>query len=219
MKRVYGSEGLKTIECINPRLSKYRVRWDFQPNMVERPNPDKPEETVEVQEGVSFLELEYLGKPSIDTVLSDIISTGTLATLEEVQSMANLLEIPALEPIRTMLLAKITEYDLSENVNSFTLNGSPAWFDKVLRTSIERQIQARQTLGQETAPIAYGNVILQVPIEAGLGMLCQLEVYASDCYNKTTEHKASVSAIQEESELISYDYKTGYPEKLSFEIK
>lgn len=219
MKRTHGSEGLSTIECINPRLAKYRVRWDFQPYMVERPNPEKPEEMIEVQQGVSFLELEYLGRPQIDKVLQDIIATGTLATLEEVQDMANVLEIPALEPIRTMLLAKITEYDLSENVNSFLLNGMHAWFDKVLRTSIERQIQARQSMGQETAPIAYGNVILQVPIEAGLGMLSQLEVYASDCYNQTTEHKAAVSAINDEKELLAYDYKVGYPEKLSFTIQ
>lgn len=119
---------------------------------------------------------------------------------------------------KDLLLDAITIYDLSSEVNSFSLNGQPAWFDKVLRNSIERQILARQALGQETAPIAYETFLFEIPIEAGLGMLNQLEVYASDCYNQTIRHKAAVEGMSSIDNLLGYDYKTGYPEKLSFKL-
>lgn len=31
MKRIQGSKGLSALECVNPRLSKYIIRWDIQP--------------------------------------------------------------------------------------------------------------------------------------------------------------------------------------------
>ena len=49
-------------------------------------------------------------------------------------------------------------------------------------------------------------------------MLSALEVYALQCYNVTEEHKAAVNALTTIEEVDAYDYKTGYPEKLSFDV-
>jgi hypothetical protein len=46
-------------------------------------------------------------------------------------------------------------------------------------------------------------------------MLSQLELYALSCFNKTAEHKAMVQSLESVEEVESYDYKTGYPEKLN----
>lgn len=128
--------------------------------------------------------------------------------------------IPDAELVETKnsKIAEITAYDISEAVNSFTLNDSQVWYDKATRVSIKNQIESRQMLGQETAPIEFGGTVLQIPIEQGLGMLAQLEVYASDCYNRTALHKAAVSQLTTKEEVESYDYTTGYPEKLKFEL-
>lgn len=63
MERTYGSKGLPLIECINPKLRKYRVRWDIQPHF-----NDEGEE-----QGVSFMEAETLYKPNIEQVKNIIL--------------------------------------------------------------------------------------------------------------------------------------------------
>jgi hypothetical protein len=63
MNRSYGSEGIALIECINPRLNKYRVRWDIQPYF--NANGENM--------GVSFVEKEFLYKPTIAEVKDTIL--------------------------------------------------------------------------------------------------------------------------------------------------
>lgn len=72
MKRVYGSKGLALIECINPRLMKYRVRWDILPYFDENGE----------EQGVTFYEAEVTHKPSIDEV-KDIILSGFNQAIDE----------------------------------------------------------------------------------------------------------------------------------------
>lgn len=52
MKRVQGSSGVRLIECVNPVQDKWRVRWDVQTTGGE----------------TSYMEEEFSGKPSIETV-------------------------------------------------------------------------------------------------------------------------------------------------------
>ena len=47
-------------------------------------------------------------------------------------------------------------------------------------------------------------------------MLDKLSVYASEALNVTEWHKAEVKALTSIEAVEGYDYKTGYPEKLSF---
>lgn len=72
MKRVQGSEGIALIECINPRLRKYRVRWDVQPHLTEEGE----------EQGVTFMEREILHKPSMDEV-KEVVTAGYNAIIDE----------------------------------------------------------------------------------------------------------------------------------------
>ena len=51
-----------------------------------------------------------------------------------------------------------------------------------------------------------------------LQMLSALEVYAIQCYNKTTDHIFNINKIENMEDLDNYDFTQGYPEKLVFEI-
>ena len=62
------------------------------------------------------------------------------------------------------------------------------------------------------------NISLQIPCERLLTMLSELEVYAIDCYNKTSDHIFEVKKLSTIEEIEHYDYRHGYPEKLIFEI-
>lgn len=60
MKRVKGSEGVALIECVNPSLNKWRVRWDVQVNA--------PEDDGREAEGVNYMEEEFLHKPPFSEI-------------------------------------------------------------------------------------------------------------------------------------------------------
>lgn len=50
-------------------------------------------------------------------------------------------------------------------------------------------------------------------------MLDTLEIYASECYDKTQEHISNVKNTDTLDNLKKYDYKTGYPDVLKFKLK
>lgn len=127
-------------------------------------------------------------------------------------------EAEKLKMAKDKKIAEITEYDLSDEVNSYNLNGVSDWLNKTERNSVERQIEARKASGQDNAPIWHGGMMLQVPCDLGLQLLQQLEIYASDCYNTTAMHKTKVQELTTIQEVEAYNYKTGYPAKLDLKF-
>ena len=113
----------------------------------------------------------------------------------------------------------IKAYDVSDNVNGFLLNGQHAWLSKNDRASLRSLIQIEKESGMTTTTLWYGELSFTMPVDDALQMLSALELYASQCFNKTAEHLAAVSALSSVSDIENYDYKTGYPEQLSFTIQ
>ena len=72
MKKEFGIKGLPLIECINPNLRKYRIRFDVQPNFKETGN----------EKCVSFMEEEILYKPTLNQV-KDIVLKGYNQTIDD----------------------------------------------------------------------------------------------------------------------------------------
>lgn len=66
MKRSQGSVGIALIECINTKLQKYRVRWDYQ----EVPSTDEQDNS----NMVSFMEEEFLHKPTLQEVKDVVLN-------------------------------------------------------------------------------------------------------------------------------------------------
>ena len=63
MKRIQGSGLL--VECVNPRLRKYIIRWDVKPYINEEG----------LEQGVDYYEQWVTHKPSMDEV-KDIVTSG-----------------------------------------------------------------------------------------------------------------------------------------------
>lgn len=72
MKRIQGSEGVLALECANPRLQKWIVRWDFQPTI-----DDNGE-----QIGVNYCEKWVTHKPTIGEV-KEIVLSGYNVQIDE----------------------------------------------------------------------------------------------------------------------------------------
>lgn len=127
-------------------------------------------------------------------------------------------EAPTPQTLREKVIADIEAYDKSESVNSFTLAGKQMWLPKETRVGLANSINIEKAAGKETTTLWFDAVQYEIPVDTALQMLAALELYALDCYNVTQSHIASVKLLDDISMLTEYDYTTGYPEKLVFNL-
>lgn len=125
-------------------------------------------------------------------------------------------------PERTLDQAKfekkeqINQYDSSDNVNSFTINGNTMWLTVEERQQIATQISANEAAGRENMTRWFNETEFTFPIATWKQMLVALEVYAGDALNVTEAHKAAVDVLDSIEDVDNYDYTADYPEKLIF---
>lgn len=119
---------------------------------------------------------------------------------------------------KKIMLRKITEYDSSNKVNSFILNDKSVWLDKDTRVGLMNSITIEQSVGYTETTLWLGTNSYTLPIDTAIKFLIQLEIYAKNCYNKTAEHKANIEKLTFPEEILEYNYKEGYPEKLNISI-
>ena len=117
--------------------------------------------------------------------------------------------------VEAHMLFLLHEYDKSNNVNCFYLNGMPAWLDKETRVGLELRFKAEKTAGKTYTTLWINSKSLMTNIDEGLQMLYQLEIYASACYDNTAQHEANIKALEYAAEKAEYDFSVGYPTKLS----
>ena len=122
----------------------------------------------------------------------------------------------ALDVIKEEAIEQITEYDQSEDVNSFTLQGKTMWLPKETRVGLVNSVTIEKNAGKETTVLWFGGERYELPVDTALQMLSALELYALECYNVTAAHKAAVNALESVEDVVAYDYTQGYPEKLNF---
>lgn len=115
-------------------------------------------------------------------------------------------------------LAEISEYNTSENVDGFLLNGTRHWLTLEERKSAKLSTDAHITLGHETTEQYLSGVPYTLPCQTLILMLAQLEVYALECLNNALRQKAEVEALTTVEEVEAYDITQGYPDMLSFTI-
>lgn len=139
--------------------------------------------------------------------------TGLVSFTEEY--LQNGVSIEALKEAR---IKEIEMYDSSNAINGLFVNGKEMWFDKVTRTCINYSIQVEKNSGQETTVLFYEGEGYTLPIDLAIQMFSALELYAKACYNKTEEHKNNIKALNNIEDLLNYNIKSGYPEKLSFNV-
>lgn len=112
-------------------------------------------------------------------------------------------------------MREIEAYDRSTAVNSFTLGDTEMWLSFDERARIRQSIAAYRNEGRTEMTKWFNGKAFTFPLDTWQTMLDKLSVYASEALNVTERHKAEVSALTSIEAVESYDYKTGYPEKLS----
>lgn len=123
-----------------------------------------------------------------------------------------------LEAAKTEVETAITAYDSSSAVNSFLLNGMEVWLDKATRVGLMNSTAIAKNMGQEKTNLWLGSYQLEVDCDKAIQLLSALEMYALECFNVTAAHKKAVSELDNIEAVLTYDYKSGYPEKLNMEV-
>lgn len=132
--------------------------------------------------------------------------------------MGNADGFDVLENTRSLVMQKIENYDISDSVNAFTVNGDKYWLTKPMRESLVTSLDRFQKAGIDNFPFVLGNIQTQLPCNVLDGMITQLEVYATQCMGVTTAHLMAAQALQTEEELTAYDYTTDYPPMLEYTL-
>ena len=121
-------------------------------------------------------------------------------------------------------LRELERYDESEEVNDCIIvyQGEEIhyWANKTERNDLKNAVRDCIAMGRDTYRLDLRDkgISITLPCELLLQMMAALEVYAIDCYNKTTDHRFVINALNTLEEVESYDFKVGYPNKLTFTV-
>ena len=158
----------------------------------------------------------FYHKPSPDFITRMLKDYGLIDMTEANELLSHFTDntVPYMKDI---MLNNIALYDKSDNVNGFTLGGRNVWIPVELRNNLRNlTLPTEKTRGKEETSLWLNGVSYTLPITTIEGMLQSIEEYAKDCLDVTETHKSAVNGMTSVEELIAFDYKADYPERLSF---
>lgn len=128
-----------------------------------------------------------------------------------------------LDDVKERKIAEIDAYDNSGEVNGFIIRTEGGditeWLDTYKRNNAFRAIDSAKKLGDESISFAIGDIPVTLTVTTAEIYLAKVEKYAVTCTNVTARHKAAVNALETVEEVEAYEYKTGYPERLTFSVE
>ena len=126
--------------------------------------------------------------------------------------------LPTTSRIKEELIKLQNEYDLSEEVNSFTINGITGWIDRNTRIALKNSIEVMEAHEENTYTVWLNGIQMTFPISIIRNFLDSLEIYAINSFNVTQQHLADIANIDSRDDLFTYDISAGYPEKINLNI-
>lgn len=125
---------------------------------------------------------------------------------------------PTLEDVITGKIEEINEYDISEAVNSFSINGESGWIDRNTRVALLHALDVVEQSGGTTYTVWFNENPLTLDITIIKQFLTSLELYAIEALNVTNSHIRNVKQLQTIQEVENYDITLGYPEKINLNL-
>ena len=123
-----------------------------------------------------------------------------------------------LDMVRQLIRSRIENYDISDNVDAFLINGRKHWMPKPVRESLVMTLREFEKAGIQSFPFELDGNAHELPCIALSGMVTEVEVYATQCMAVTKRHLAVIETLATESELMEYDFTVGYHGMPNFEI-
>lgn len=123
-----------------------------------------------------------------------------------------------IEYIKHEKILSLERYDKSSDINSFIVNGNKMWLNRNERASLGFTIQSYEAQNIETIELWSNDkspFSLTLTISQLKSLLLSLEFYAKQCYDQTARHKKNILELTNIDDVKTYDFKTGYPIKIS----
>ena len=121
-----------------------------------------------------------------------------------------------LDVVKALKIAEINEYCMSAEVNEFTFKGAKGWIDADTRVKYSASIDAAITIGQENLTLPIAGKLVDVNAKEAKKMLAAVLLYADATFFVTQKHKQAVLHLTTKKDVKAYNYKAGYPQKLTF---
>lgn len=126
--------------------------------------------------------------------------------------------VDTLSVAKQEMLKELTAYDASAVVNSFSVNGTTAWFDKATRVGLMNSTTIAKNLGHKITTLWFSDTKLDLDCDKAIELLSKIEMYAQECFNVTAAHRQTIEELTDIADVLQYDYKTGYPDKLEITL-
>ena len=117
----------------------------------------------------------------------------------------HVLEGETLATVKGIKIAELGQYDASDTIRSFYVNGTPVWLSPNRRNNLRSYCE---TLGSGQDVPFMGALI---PVETAIAMLARVEKYAGDTTIVTETHASAINALDNIAAVQAYDFTTGYP--------
>lgn len=200
-----------------------RLKSTIRPNTFENLNNGIWYYTYDIAEDneeYSFIQVRINGEPTVSKCYKAILEYLSLKEdediLYDIKSDFGLVDkLTKLEKEKRDLIRRIDEYDKSDNINSFYVNGNKVWLDKATRVGLMNSLTIEKSLGKDVSTLWFNNIKIDISIDEAIDLLKQVEMYALLCYNVTQQHKKEIDSLDN---VDNYIYVSDYPETLSFTI-
>lgn len=158
----------------------------------------------------------------LNAVQKDFLQKNkNVSTSEIFKCEINCTQDPTIEQVKAMKIIEISAYDMSSEINSFIVNSLTMWIDRNTRSSLMSTIAAykAQSIDDITLWTESENPVpVTMSVDTLESLLMNLELYAKQCYDTTANHKRNIQQLTDIQQVVDYDYKAGYPEKLNIKL-
>ena len=155
----------------------------------------------------------FSGIPSIEQLLSwGFVERGEpVPTPEERLAQA-----------KRQKIAELEAYDDSDAVNSFDIvmggKTMSAWIEPDKRSNYRGSLEDCELLGVTDIEVPIAGMLIPMTVADARVKLAQVQLYADRCTIVTEGHKYAINALETVEDVEAYDFTTGYPEKLVFNV-
>ena len=203
----------------------YRFGWGAQVEMLPVIENDAPTGEF-VESGMVMYEATmFYGQPTaerLESILTEVQRIPSLSEVDAILSGVGFDDDVRVTVLRSFKIRELERYDESPAVNEcfITYNDQlfPYWSSKSERNDLKQAVLNYRDKGYSDYRLDLRDVgvSLSFSCDTLLSMLSDLEVYAIQCFNVTTDHLYAIRSLTSADSIVDYDFTTGYPPKLTF---
>ena len=128
----------------------------------------------------------------------------------------NVTESNILAALKSKKKKESLDYYNSDDINLVEVQGVYVYLNPDLRFKIKERLVATKEKGIETTNLNFKSIRLDnISVDAASEMLDEIVFQYAKAYDVEQQHEINIDSFSTIEDVISYDYKSGYPEKLS----